>query len=110
MLKWYRESKQVQEITEILNYIFTLIFVSEAIIRIGSQSFLLYIKDPWNLFDFIVALGSVLGVVVTLSSNLAFKGVSLLRAFRILRLLRLLKRGGKSMYLIFNTFVITMQS
>lgn len=110
MLKWYRESKQVQETTEILNYIFTLIFVSEAIIRIGSQSFLLYIKDPWNLFDFIVALGSVLGVVVTLSSNLAFKGVSLLRAFRILRLLRLLKRGGKSMYLIFNTLVITMQS
>ena len=57
-----------------------------------------------------MALGSVLGAVVTLSSNLAFKGVSLLRAFRILRLLRLLKRGGKSMYLIFNTFVITMQS
>lgn len=32
------------------------------------------------------------------------------RSFRILRLLRLLKRGGKSLYLIFNTLVITFQS
>ena len=34
----------------------------------------------------------------------------MIRCFRILRILRLLKRGGKSLHKIFNTFVITLHS
>jgi len=48
---------------------------------------------------------------VSLNSSLQIKGaVTLLRSFRILRVLRLLKRGGKNLHMIFNTFVITLQS
>lgn len=64
----------------------------------------------WNSFDFIVALGSILNLIITKNSDLDIKGTTILRAFRILRLLRLLKRGGKNLYMIFNTFVITIKS
>jgi hypothetical protein len=45
-----------------------------------------------------------------MSTSVRIKGTSTLRAFRILRLLRLLKRGGQSLALIFNTLVITLQT
>jgi len=59
-----------------------------------------------------VALGSLLGVILQ-SFDLKFgiKGVAtVLRSFRVFRLLRLLKRGGRNLYMIFNTFVITITS
>jgi hypothetical protein len=49
-------------------------------------------------------------MLISSSTSVEIKAITILRAFRILRLLRLLKRGGKSLYLIFNTFVMTMQS
>jgi hypothetical protein len=110
MVKWYRQPAYVETITEFINLVFTIIFISEAFIRITGTSFESYFKDGWNIFDFIVALGSVISILVSQISAVEIKAVTLLRAFRILRLLRLLKRGGKSLYMIFNTFVITMQS
>lgn len=110
MIKWYRQPSSVDTITEMINLVFTVIFISEAFIRITGTGFITYFKDGWNVFDFIIALGSVVSILVSQISEVEIKAVTLLRAFRILRLLRLLKRGGKSLYLIFNTFVITMQS
>jgi hypothetical protein len=110
MIKWYRQPPEVDVVTEIINKIFTVIFISEAAIRIIGIGIRNYLKDGWNIFDFIVALGSLVSILISSSTSVEIKAVSLLRAFRILRLLRLLKRGGKSLYLIFNTFVITMQS
>lgn len=54
---------------------------------------------------------TAVSIVVSLNSSLQIKGaVTLFRSFRILRVLRLLKRGGKNLHMIFNTFVITLQS
>jgi hypothetical protein len=54
---------------------------------------------------------TVVSIAVSLNSSLQIKGaVTLFRSFRILRVLRLLKRGGKNLHMIFNTFVITLQS
>ena len=96
--------------TDYINYFFALIFVLEAIIRLLGIGFKHYFRDTWNCFDFFIAFGSFISIIISLSSSIEIKAVTLLRAFRILRLLRLLKRGGKSLYLIFNTLVITMQS
>ena len=82
----------------------------EAIIRVIGIGFKHYFRDTWNCFDFLIAFGSLISIIISLSSSVEINSVTLLRAFRILRLLRLLKRGGKSLYLIFNTLVITMQS
>ena len=51
----------------------------------------------------------MIGVMVNQLTAVQIKGMTIIRAFRILRIVRLLKRGGKSLNLIFNTFVITMQ-
>jgi len=67
------------------------------------------LKDNWNIFDFIIALGSLIGIIVNQLTTVQIKGMTIIRSFRILRIARLLKRGGKSLNLIFNTFVITMQ-
>lgn len=93
-----------------LNLIFTVIFTLEFIIRIIAIGVVNYFTDGWNIFDFIVALGSVAGIIISRGTTVQLVSTSLLRAFRILRLLRLLKRGGSSLRNIFNTFVITMQS
>ena len=71
-----------------------------------------YFADGWNTFDLIVALGSLLGIVLQMQDlNFGLRGVAtVLRSFRVFRLVRLLKRGGRSIYLIFNTFVLTITS
>src|SRR5690606_35243054 len=94
MVKWYREPDYVNDITETMNLIFTLIFAIEAFIRIVAIGFSSYFDDGWNLFDFVVAVGSIAGLIISKNTELSIKATTLLRAFRILRLLRLLKRGG----------------
>ncbi len=52
-----------------------------------------------------------MGIIITALDGLSIKSaITLLRSFRILRILRLLKRVGKSLYMIFNTFVITIHT
>ncbi len=70
----------------------------------------IYFSDGWNIFDTIIIIGSVLGIFISANTSLQIRGViTILRSFRILRLLRLIKRGN-SLRLIFNTFVITLHS
>lgn len=97
MLEWYRQSDQMNQIAEIMNQVFTLIFVCEAAIRIFAIGFGHYFKDGWNIFDLLIALGSLVGIFISQGTSLQIKGTSILRAFRILRLVRLLKRGGQSL-------------
>jgi voltage-dependent calcium channel R type alpha-1E len=64
MLKWYRQHEEVENTLEKLNIIFTVIFCFEAFLRITAIGFSNYFKDSWNLFDFIIALGSLLGIML----------------------------------------------
>jgi hypothetical protein len=90
--------------------IFTLVFVAEVIIRIVATGKRNYFMESWNFFDFFVALGSLLALTLDSLSDVKIKGMSILRAFRMLRPLRLLKKGGQGLNHIFNTFAITMHS
>jgi Ion transport protein len=90
--------------------VFTAIFTVEAFIRIIAIGPMNYFLDGWNIFDLIVAVGSITGIFISKSTEVEIFNTSIFRAFRILRLLRLLRRGGSSLRNIFNTFVITMQS
>jgi len=110
MVKWYEEPYIVEYINEILNYIFTAVFFTEAIIKIIAIAPRVYFTDGWNIFDTIIILGSFISIFISANTSLEIKGViTILRSFRILRLLRLIKRGN-SLRLIFNTFVITLHS
>ena len=91
MVKWYEEPYIVEFITEILNYIFTAIFFSEAVIKIIAIAPRVYFSDGWNIFDTVIILGSFVSIFISANTSLEIKGViTILRSFRILRLLRLI--------------------
>ena len=52
-------SEKAQYYTEFCNYIFTCIFVLEAIIKLIAYS-KRYFKDNWNIFDFSIVASSVI--------------------------------------------------
>lgn len=99
--------KIVSDINEILNYVFAAIFTIEAIIKITAFG-KLYFKDNWNVFDFIIVVGTAIAIILSNSISIAIgPQTSILRAFRIGRVFRLIKKA-KSLKMIFNTMVITI--
>ena len=94
MIKWYEEPYIVEFVNEILNYIFTAFFIVEAAIKMIAIAPRVYFSDGWNIFDTIIILGSFISIFISANTSLEIKGViTILRSFRILRLLRLIKRG-----------------
>jgi voltage-dependent calcium channel L type alpha-1D len=82
---------------EVINYVFMFIFTIEAIIKLVAMK-VLYFKDNWNLFDFIVVV--LTAVVLALSfipgNPIDLKmQATLIRVLRILRVLRIIKRLEK---------------
>jgi len=61
---------------EVLNYIFTSIFVLEAVIKLIGLGGKNYFQDGWNRFDFFVVAASVTEIFL---SNFADVGLSILR-------------------------------
>lgn len=56
----YQQSKQFNDVLEYLNMIFIVIFSSECLMKIFALRYH-YFKEPWNLFDFVVVILSILG-------------------------------------------------
>mmetsp|Transcript_19618 Transcript_19618/g.30232 ORF Transcript_19618/g.30232 Transcript_19618/m.30232 type:complete len:229 (+) Transcript_19618:3065-3751(+) len=88
---------QKETITELLNII-SIIFVVECALKIvvlgfyfGEKTFL---KDPWNILDFIIVLFSILTWV--LEATTENQDISFIRGFRALRALRPLRVVSKN--------------
>ena len=83
------DATTLTNVSDVFNYIFVAIFVIEALIKIFSLGFVFdkgsYLRDGWNLLDFIILVASLVDVFVQ-SNNLSF-----FRAFRLLRALRPLR-------------------
>ncbi|CDW82905.1 voltage-gated ion channel superfamily [Stylonychia lemnae] len=106
-LKWYYQPDKLSFASETLNYIFTLIFTMEAVIKLIALG-KAYFHENWNIFDFIIVLGSSLSVFLSINSNFQLGGATtIIRAFRITRIFRLVKRA-KELRLVFNTFIFTL--
>lgn len=80
----------LDEILDILNYIFTAIFLLEAILRIIALGFTRYIKDRWNQLDIIIVILSIIGILVDkLKSKSAIPiNPTIIRVMRVLRIAR----------------------
>ena len=108
-LKWHRNPKDLETSIEIINYTFAAIFTLEAILKLiglGKE----YFREGWNRFDFFIVIGTFIGIIISESTsvNVGATG-TIIRAFRICRGFRLIKRA-KSLRKIFNTFVMTLPS
>ncbi|XP_047561281.1 sodium channel protein type 10 subunit alpha isoform X3 [Lutra lutra] len=74
------------ELPERIEYVFTVIYTFEALIKILARGFFLnefaYLRDPWNWLDFSVITLAYIGEATDL------RGISGLRTFRVLRALK----------------------
>jgi hypothetical protein len=66
---------------------------------------MLFGRFPWNVFDFTIVVGSVMGMVASLfSAGSVGSLATLIRTFRIGRIFRLIK-SAQSLRVIFGTLV-----
>lgn len=66
----YQQTEIFTRVLDILNAIFIVIFSSECMLKIFALRYY-YFKEPWNLFDFVVVILSILGnfIVLLLEPN-----------------------------------------
>ncbi|RZC43172.1 cacophony A, partial [Asbolus verrucosus] len=91
MMKYDKQGETYTNILKYFNWIFTSMFTMECILKILGFGVRNFIKDFWNIFDFITVIGSIVDALVSQfvkNVNLGF-----LRLFRAARLIKLLRQG-----------------
>ncbi len=87
-------------VLEMADVVFSIFFAIECVSKIVALGFIVgektYLRDVWNVLDFIVVL---LGVIDLLPS-LSISSVLVLRTFRVLRPLRAISRFGELRFLV----------
>jgi len=93
-IKWYDMPTTLVLVIEYMNYVFMFIFTVEAIVKIIALKSR-YFKDSWNIFDFVVVIGTLLVLVVSFFDIGIDLGVqsTILRSLRIGRVFRIVKRA-----------------
>ncbi|XP_037942486.1 voltage-dependent calcium channel type D subunit alpha-1-like [Teleopsis dalmanni] len=106
----YSDSNVTNQTLEKIEYVFLVIFTAECVMKIIAYGFMLhpgaYLRNGWNLLDFFIV---VIGMISTALSNLMKEGfdVKALRAFRVLRPLRLVS-GVPSLQVVLNSILRAM--
>ena len=88
-------TESYEKFLEIINLIFTSIFVTECIMKLSALGIKGYFHFGWNKFDFFVVASSILDLVVSYAfggNNIAFlKSFQIFRVLRVLRVTRVLR-------------------
>uniref|UniRef100_A0A668A433 Voltage-dependent L-type calcium channel subunit alpha n=1 Tax=Myripristis murdjan TaxID=586833 RepID=A0A668A433_9TELE len=124
----YEQSKLFTSVMDILNMIFTVVFTVEMVVKLLALRAHHYFIDPWNSFDALIVVGSVLDIAVSefsvsitfspctgVSPRLRIKSesgkvsITFFRLFRVLRLVKLLSKGEGIRTLLW-TFIKSLQA
>ncbi|XP_028274065.1 voltage-dependent N-type calcium channel subunit alpha-1B isoform X1 [Parambassis ranga] len=92
MMKFHGAPYVYESMLKYLNIIFTGLFTLECILKIIAFNPLSYLKEPWNVFDFVTVIGSITDILFTEINNKMIN-LSFLRLFRAARLIKLLRQG-----------------
>uniref|UniRef100_A0A6A7FX17 Sodium channel protein n=2 Tax=Hirondellea gigas TaxID=1518452 RepID=A0A6A7FX17_9CRUS len=92
----YKMSSTWQSVLEYLNLIFICIFASECFLKVFALRWH-YFKEPWNMFDFVVVIMSILGLLLSDLIEKYFVSPTLLRVVRVAKVGRVLRlvKGAK---------------
>ncbi|KAI4884014.1 hypothetical protein NFI96_019525 [Prochilodus magdalenae] len=85
-IEYHEQPDELTDILEISNIVFTSMFVLEMIFKLVAFGIYGYIKNPYNIFDGIIVVISVWEII-----GQADGGLSVLRTFRLLRVLKLVR-------------------
>ncbi|XP_041474173.1 voltage-dependent T-type calcium channel subunit alpha-1I-like isoform X5 [Lytechinus variegatus] len=91
-LEFYMMPQVMIDVMTYLNYIFTAVFILEALLKIFALGIKRYFKDGWNQLDITIVLLSIAGIVLEeLESNIIPINPTIIRIMRVLRIARVLK-------------------
>ena len=105
----YKEPTWQTDGGEVLNYILTLYFFFEMVIKQTGLGLREYFSDSMNTFDAIVVVCSLVEVGVSIGSGGGGGTLSVLRAFRLMRVFKL-ARSWKELNRIINTIFKSLAS
>ena len=73
----------------VFNWVFTVIFLIECLIKLGGLGWNQYIRNPWNKFDFAIVVISLFEIFeISIGFN-----VTIFRVFRVARIAKLVKQN-----------------
>ncbi|XP_023311464.1 voltage-dependent calcium channel type A subunit alpha-1 [Anoplophora glabripennis] len=102
MMKYHESPPLLSDILAAMNILFTFLFLCETVLKLIAFGIKNFFKDPWNVFDFITVIGSIVDALVVEFGERAaqlnkerenFINVGCLRLFRAARLIKLLRQG-----------------
>lgn len=106
-MQYFGQPTLYGEFLDALNLLFAAIFTVEMLIKVVALR-ARYFSDSWNRFDFAVVIGTNIGLIfLWVSGSNVGLTVTILRSFRIARLLRLMN-GTESINQLFNTLLMTL--
>ncbi|KAL1421885.1 hypothetical protein MTO96_022598 [Rhipicephalus appendiculatus] len=89
-LDHYKQSRLFESILERLNIFFIAVFTAECLLKIFALRWH-YFREPWNMFDFVVVILSILGTVLKDLIAAYFVSPTLLRVVRVVKVGRVLR-------------------
>merc|ERR1719507_2286781 len=109
-MKYYQQPKLYTTFLDSLNIIFTVFFTLEFVLKFAAFRFKNYFGDPWNAFDSVIVLGSLIDIgMAQLNPGNDMISVSFFRLFRVMRLVKLLSKGEGIRTLLW-TFIKSFQA
>uniref|UniRef100_A0A8K9XIJ7 Voltage-dependent L-type calcium channel subunit alpha n=1 Tax=Oncorhynchus mykiss TaxID=8022 RepID=A0A8K9XIJ7_ONCMY len=109
-MQHHGQTHSFNDAMNILNMLFTGLFTVEMILKLIAFKPRGYFSDPWNVFDFLIVIGSIIDVILSeINVNNARISITFFRLFRVMRLVKLLSRGEGIRTLLW-TFIKSFQA
>ncbi|XP_064815327.1 voltage-dependent L-type calcium channel subunit alpha-1C-like [Oncorhynchus masou masou] len=114
-MQHHGQTHSFNDAMNILNMLFTGLFTVEMILKLIAFKPRGYFSDPWNVFDFLIVIGSIIDVILSEINGLqnsednARISITFFRLFRVMRLVKLLSRGEGIRTLLW-TFIKSFQA
>uniref|UniRef100_A0A8K9XLL3 Voltage-dependent T-type calcium channel subunit alpha n=1 Tax=Oncorhynchus mykiss TaxID=8022 RepID=A0A8K9XLL3_ONCMY len=85
-IEHHNQPEELTNVLEICNIVFTSMFAMEMILKITASGCFNYLRNPYNVFDGVIVIISVCEII-----GQSDGGLSILRTFRLLRVLKLVR-------------------
>ncbi|XP_074604858.1 ca[2+]-channel protein alpha[[1]] subunit T [Brevipalpus obovatus] len=105
-LEYYRMPEELEYSLKVFNFVFTAVFVVEAIMKLYALGVQRYLKDKWNQLDVMIVILSICGIILEeMESELIPINPTIIRVMRVARIARVLKllKMAKGMRALLNT-------
>ena len=109
-LRFFGASEGYLTMMAVINIIFAIIFTLEMFVKLAGLGWDQYWRDGWNKFDFVIVLGTFIGIVLHYGLHIEVGPVALIvRMVRMGRILRLIN-SAKTLKKLFNTLIASIPS